>query len=430
MSAVPAAPVWSGEAGSEPAGVLRALANALASLACILPFCLSGNLLFMMGIPYGIESGPAFTKIHPGTWLAFLAVGLHGLRAGNPVNYIAVMGWRFPGSAVFLVLLAAVMAYNGLLPGANLSVYIDTFAVPALMLWLLSDLREFEKRRLRLFLHVFMAVNAALGLYEMKSGFRFTPFLIGDSEAIEWDWRSTALLGHPLSNAVTVAMYILALALERSQPLWLRFTLIAFQLVAMSAFGARAATGMVLLALGLLIALHILRIFAGARVSLAGAAATFAGLPLVAGAAVIVFQSGLFDKFIDRLSDDAGSSKVRVLMFGLFKGMSWDAFLFGSNMQYIRTQQYLNGFELGIESFWLASIIQQGLVISLVLWSGMFLFFSDLVRETGPRAIWLVCLAIAVASTSTSLAGKGPMLTFLVCFVVLLLQDPKKMRKA
>lgn len=430
MSAVPAEGAWGREGESEPASLLRSFANAVASLACVLTFALSGNALFVMGIPYGIETGPAITKIHPGTWAALLAVGLNGLRAGNPVNYVAVMGWRFPGSAIFLALLATIMAYNSILQSSNLSVYIDTFAAPVLMLWLLSDLRAYEKGRLRLFLHVFMALNAALGLFELKSGFRLTPFLVGDSEAVDWDWRSTAFLGHPLANAVTIALYIVALALGQSMPLWQRVGLIAFQLVAMSAFGARAATGMVIVALGLLIARHVLRIFAGARVSLARAAAIFTALPLVAGAAVIVFQSGVFDKFVDRISNDAGSADVRIRMFGLFQGMSWDAFLFGSNMQYIKTQQYMNGFELGIESFWIASIIQQGLVMSLVLWGGMFLFFGDLVRVTGTRAIWLLSLAIAIASTSLSLGGKGPMLTFLVCFVVVLLQDPGKMRKA
>ncbi|MDB5650235.1 MAG: conserved rane protein of unknown function, partial [Hyphomicrobiales bacterium] len=191
---------------------------------------------------------------------------------------------------------------------------------------------------------------------------------------------------------------------------------------------ARAATGMVIVALGLLVARHVLRIMAGARISLAAAASFFTVVPLALGAAALLFQAGLFDQFVDRIANDSGSAQVRVLMFDLFKGMSWDAFLFGSNIQQISTQQYMNGFEYGIESFWIASVIMQGLVMSMVLWAGLFLFFADLVRTTSMRTLWPLTLAIGIASTSLSLGGKTLMLTFLVSFVVLFLKGPVRIQ--
>ena len=54
--------------------------------------------------------------------------------------------------------------------------------------------------------------NAALGVFEFLSGYRFTTYTAGEF-IITQDWRSTALLGHPLANALTTGGYIIALAL-------------------------------------------------------------------------------------------------------------------------------------------------------------------------------------------------------------------------
>ena len=74
------------------------------------------------------------------------------------------------------------------------------------MLALYENFRSRERMALRLALHVVMAANACLGLVEFAFDFHLTPFVIGGTPILG-DYRSTALLGHPLLNAATTARY-------------------------------------------------------------------------------------------------------------------------------------------------------------------------------------------------------------------------------
>lgn len=422
MSALEAAP-----AQAPRAGLLKQVADATTVLSVILTFALSAFTLQYIGIAYLVEGGSQFQKVHPATWLAMLAVGLNGLRAGNPVTYFAIMGGRFSGTAIFLVVLVFVVAYNTLVQKSPVSLYLDTFVAPALLLWLMCDLSVTSKSGLRLFIHVFMFANACLGVYELRTGFRLTPYVVVGTqiETIVTDWRSSALLGHPLANSTTSAIYMLALLLSRNVNNLARFGLVAVQLVAMNSFGGRAATLIVLVAFALLIAWRLLDIARGARFAIGSAAMTVLAVPVTVAAVLISLDAGFFDQFIDRISNDGNSAKARLLMFTLFENMSLDTFLFGSNAETVMTRQFLEGFEYGIESFWIASVIAQGLLMSLFLWGGMFLFFADLVKATSRRTLGVLALAILIASTSLSLAGKGSMLLLVVCFAILFLEDAR-----
>ena len=67
-------------------------------------------------------------------------------------------------------------------------------------------------------MHALLLLNATIGIVEFASGLRFTP-LVAAGVVIEDDWRSTALLGHPLANASLTGAYILMLALGAGRDL-------------------------------------------------------------------------------------------------------------------------------------------------------------------------------------------------------------------
>ena len=95
---------------------------------------------------------------------------------------------------------------------------------------------------MRLALHVVMFVNAGLGIAEFAFDFRLTPFVAG-GQTILGDYRSTALLGHPLLNAGTTALYAAMLTLggDRALKLPLRVIMTTIQLVALVPFGGRTS---------------------------------------------------------------------------------------------------------------------------------------------------------------------------------------------
>lgn len=411
---------------------LLTLANRTAMLACFLCFGLSVFTLQMLGINYAAEGGSFLTKIHPSSYLAMLALLLHGIRFGNPVTWLAVTFSRFPLTAIFLAILCGLVVFTTLVQKTPLSLYVDTFFAPMMFFWLLVDLGRADRAALGWILHAFMFANAVLGLAELKLGFRVTPMIVFTTQFQELtsDWRSSAFLGHPLSNSLVTAMYILAISLTSNVKGWVRVGMILLQLAAMNCFGGRAATVMVLFGLAVILGWHMLRLLQGARFSLLSGAIVVAGVPIGLGVLALAFEAGVFDLFIERFINDGNSAKARVLMFKLFDGISLDAFLFGSDIRLVLSRQYLEGFEFGIESFWIASVVNTGLLMSILLWIGMFLFFYELVIATSPRTLAVVALCIAIASTSLSLAGKGSMLTILVAFAILYLTDDKKIRKA
>src|SRR5438045_1573292 len=92
-------------------------------------------------------------------------------------------------------------------------------------------------------------------------------FYVEEGIELTGDWRSTALLGHPLANAVVTGVYILVLAVGggRDLPDVLRPMLVVVQLAAMFAFGGRASFVLLVAMLGFLGLQAAWRIAAGKR---------------------------------------------------------------------------------------------------------------------------------------------------------------------
>src|SRR5260370_41351964 len=114
-------------------------------------------------------------------------------------------------------------------------------------------------------LHLTILLNVILGYYEYFSGQRLTALSLGGDMVVMGEWRSSALLGHPLTAAGLVGAYTLALILRPAlcPPVVLRLPLIAFCLRSLMVFGGRTALVTVLLAIGRFAALAIFRLFRG-----------------------------------------------------------------------------------------------------------------------------------------------------------------------
>ena len=169
-----------------------------------------------------------------------------------------------------------------------------------------------------------MFVNACLGIAEFAGHFRLTPFVAGGRLIVD-DYRSTALLGHPLLNAGSTGLYALMLffGADRALKAPLRLAMFLIQLVALVAFGGRTA----LVLTGVTIALGSLRPLADflrgrpfdMRWALAGALA----VPiLLAAVATLSRCPAALDPLIERFTDDRGSAQARVVIFELFDAFS------------------------------------------------------------------------------------------------------------
>jgi hypothetical protein len=401
---------------------LEKAASALTALTIFLVLGLSSLMLARFGIAYEEAGGPGWQKIHPATLTATAALIALALARGNPIAFLDDVLKRQPEVLAFTAMLTVMTLYALWRVGGPITQFIDTFLLPVFLFVAMTRQTESWLRAMALFVHGFMAVNALLGLAEFAAGFRVTP-LVAEGVEITTDWRSTALLGHPLLNAAATASYahMLLIGGGRDVPVWVRIPAFLLQAAAMIAFGGRAAT--VLLALFAVPALLVAAWkFRGAyRMTPAAAGAiVLCGMFSVALLALLV-SGGFFDKFLGRFLDDGGSAAARSSMFDVIWALTPEMLWFGSDPDYIASLQRQEGIPFGIESFWVALIAYQGLLFSIPFFAMFLVFLNGFRKWAIPGSAGNILLFLLIISTSTSLSSKTAMLAvFAIAFCVLL----------
>jgi hypothetical protein len=334
------------------------------------------------------------------------------------------------GTLAFLLMWLLLFGHIVFVVGSPITMVIDTFLLPMIMLILLTRVSERHASRIAHFVHVVMAANAALGIWEFVDGTRVTP-LIAQGIELVGDWRSTALLGHPLQNAAVTAIYSLVLIQGggRDMPGPLRPIALVLQIVALVAFGGRAATALLVVFGSTAIVFQAIRIIRARRIGAAAVAALTFALTGGAVAVLLLVAGGFFDQFADRFVSDQGSAATRLSMFKLLSQMPLSALLFGASPDYVATLQRLNGIEFGIESFWIAMMANYGVLICVPFFAGLVAFFFDLKRATRAPSGWTILMFVAICSTSASLSGKTTAFAqFAVILLVLLRPIDEQMR--
>jgi hypothetical protein len=275
------------------------------------------------------------------------------------------------------------------------------------------------------FVHLFIAVNAVIGLVEYAGGWRVTPMRDIDGSII-WDWRSTALLGHPLNNAFVTGCWLVMLAAGATPRLGTltRLAAMALAATALVAFGGRVA---MVFSFGLVAAiagLGILRLLAGRRFSLRQAALGVAAVTVFVIVALVLVDAGAADRLIERFVDDSGSAGTRVAMFRIFGDLSWAEFLLGPPPDHMIQAQRDFGIRIGIESTEVAFVAFYGVAVTVVVFAGLAAFLAELVRATGWAGLWPVGFFVVVMSASTGLSSKSTVLgLFTVIALVLMPHD-------
>ncbi len=408
---------WFGRAG-------QTLVTLMIFGAVSLIFLVSDMQLSNLGFTYAEVGGSPLEKVHPGTWLAILALFAIGVGLGNPLRLAEVI-FAYRGLTVFLIYWLALLAYTLAVTKAPFTPLIDTFFLPIVVVLLLGWASERLKRNLAVFLHMVMAADAILGIYEYVSGARLVPYLIAGVE-ITTDWRSTALFGHPLGNALLIGAYIVTLGFGggRDLPRLVRPMLLMLCLVSMAAFGGRSSLVIALALLGAKAIVRTIAVLRGARFDLPTTAFIVLLTPLVAGAVYALGSGGFFDQFIERFSSDNGSAKARLLILNLYQSLSWQDLLLGPDQSYLASLQALEGIEFGIESFWIGFMMTHGILMSVFFFVALGFFCWQLVRETRPASGVVLLFYFVVASTAVSLSAKTTAFG-LFCAMLLVMMRPQ-----
>lgn len=390
---------------------------------------LSAFGLTMLGWDYTVAGGSPITRFHPSSYPISLAFLLVLAREGN----LFKAGWRtLRADARFALYLVAwgVLAYQVIFVQQIISSFLfDTYLMPLFVIVVMDRVDPATRRTLALMAHIGFMANSALGVAEFVGGFRLTPIvLLGVAD--EAEWRSTALLGHPLSNALLTGVYGVALLAGGGRMLSGKMRLLALLLthLGLVVFGGRTALVLLLLFDALALGLGAMRLMAGARLRLGVVAMVALVLPLVPFAIGFLIQSGFFDKMIERFMNDAGSASTRVIMFEMFRHFSWNEILFGPPQAYLAHLQHMYGTEYGIESTWVAFVYYLGLAPSALFWVGLALLVWALVDRCDRRVLLVLLYFFIIISSFLGIAGKTHSLSLLFLTLMVLLPKPSPHR--
>ncbi len=401
------------------------LFNAALGLMVVLLLTISALALTQLGWQYGETGGSALEKMHPGTLVAFGLLVMSALVRGNPMRAFGEALAAHPIVALYLLAVGLLMMHAIFIAGTPFTMFIDTFILPAVVFLLLRDIDDKRGRTLALLIHALFFLNALIGIAEFAGGFRLTALYI-EGQVLEDEWRSSALLGHPLSNAMLTGTYMAVLLTGgmKDLPQWVRPIVFLMSAAGMVVFGGRAASAFIVLLIVMVGIGRFVNVLRGARFDPRMVLAGLIGVPILIGLIMTLGEAGFFEKFITRLTDDEGSASTRVEMFALFKHISWPDLIFGPDAAQIQTLMRHYGLDYGIESFWINMILSHGLIASCMFFPALLLFCWE-VFKAAPGSLAAIVYFFAVASASLSLSAKTPSLAILVMIVLVLLRTSR-----
>lgn len=379
------------------------------------------ELLTALKIHYIRPGGGFYEKIHPATYLVFAAFMLLLVRGGDPIGELE----RIISTAKLLLVhyfACGLLVFQCLVLKRPFTSVIDTFLLPVVLSVIIWSLVPAQRKPLVVAVHAVIWINIALGLYEFISKHRLVPITVGNL-VVTGDWRSTALLGHPLSAAAIVAMYIMCVVLRRgTQTLSL---LVAPALIvatcALMVFGGRMALVAVVVVFAGRIVMGAVRLVRGERFGLTTVILVTGGIMLIGATIPIILGTGVFDHMIERFSSDKGSAHARVITMQLLSLFDWKELLLGTVPSQSSAIQSMMGLQYGIENFWVACIVQYGIIQTTCITIGLVCFFAELLRRSVPSARVVVFFIFIVAAGSVSFSSKNITLSAYVALIVLLL---------
>jgi hypothetical protein len=402
------------------------------ALAIITTLTISSAMLTHWKIQYVTAGGNFYEKLHPSTYFTVLALGLILLRTGNPVRELVRIVVNSPTTLFYLICWILLLAQVILLQRPFTAV-LDTFLLPLLLAIVIWETSASNRRLLAWLLHGLILLNVVIGYYEFLAGSRIIPLTLGNILVVG-EWRSAALLGHPLTASGLIAGYILALLLKPSlcpQPI-VRVPLIAFCLGSLMAFGGRTALVTTLLIFALSAAFMLLRMLRGERFPLIGLVVAIAVIFIGIATVFAMLNLGLFDKMLLRFSSDKGSALARVATINLLSHFDWNEIIFGPSVARANALQSQLGLDYGIENFWVSCIVQFGLIHTVLITTALVVFFAKIYTISDRAVIAQMLLITVIAASSVSFSSKNIQLAQFVVLIALLLpyERPKAARSA
>jgi len=405
---------------AESAGVIvdmRPPAVALTFVSALAVLLLSGLMLGLIGIPYDEAGGNALLKIHPATYLSVLTIGCWIAADGGLAPFLRRCWQDSPGVLAFLLAILLLGFQAVIVQKSPVSQIADNFILTACLFVSLTRLDSRELRLLAAVVQVLLLINSLLGYVEGLTGFRLTPLYV-NGVLLGYEWRSTALLGNPLMNALMTAIAVTLLALGATP--FGRATRVAMMVVHFGAlvfFGGRTALVLAALALAGIGALEAARIGLGRRFPLRHAASIVLLVTALLIGAVIAIEGGMLDRLLGRFVNDDGSAATRLAMLSVFRDMSWPEVLFGPDLGFVKAMQMKLNIAIAIESAYVGFVAFFGGVVTLFFLAGLAAFLAEFPRRFGAAVLIPLGIYLLISTTVSSFSTKSTELAVLTAVI-------------
>lgn len=376
-------------------------------------FILGDNILELVGWHHrDFTSSPIF-RVYPLFYILIVLLGYYFI-AGK-ITFVDLL-FRMRNELTFLSILFAIILYGQITKNSNpISWFLDSLVIPCIILIFLrmtdkKTLTDFKK-----WIYIFFFFSAIISLIEKVMG---KLLFLKDSPWYFDYFRSTALYGHPLNNALimSVLTIILFLATKNS---YLKMAVLAAGMISIFCFGARGA---------------LLGVFGGIFLNIILNAFGFtkdpnrnikSGLMYLASFALILILVISFTNLGDRITGLAHvdeSAEARVGTLNILGQVSLDDLMWtGVSLDKVDKLQYLSGVEI-IENFYIVWLLNFGLVITTILIISLIRFLYNMMKNVGADVkLPILFTLIVVSSTNNSLSTSTHVITILVMAYYILL---------
>lgn len=276
-----------------------------------------------------------------------------------------------------------------------------------------------HQRKIKRLIIVLFILNSLIAIYErftLQNLFSLNLAYTDSDFSIESDmyadlFRSTALLGHPLTNALITAI-IMGFILISNIKTTSKYTLYILGFIALMCFNARAS----ILLSGLSFIVYILRTIFKKNIKSSTKILNFAFVIISVVIIFYLFNEGYGGRFFEKddISEDS-SILARIEVWGILTNCTLNDILWGSadvTKLAMKTLGYVH-----IENWLILSVLMGGLVITIIAIIVLIPNFKyHLKNYTLFEKLLLLSICLGIASTNNSLACGVPALSvFIVC---------------
>lgn len=369
----------------------------------ILSFALGGYVLESLGIRYVSEGGNPLFKIHVVTYILIFSVMSLTLKKGvtKPLANLesSQSSWLVSMLCIVLVIIYGLVRFGT----SGMAYLVDTMVAPLLAIYLQSQLNYQQKNKLLKLLAYLLFLNSLIAIFEFAVGktFVFVEFKNFSH------FRSTALLTHPLNNALITA----ALA-----PLLMNYTRVPYLIylavstLALFAYGGRGATGVFLLGMFFLLSVNTPSfIIKGIRISKMRFAVIQAlGFIVTIFTMLLVILTPLGARILSKLHVDP-SAQARFDVFIILEQLSLAEWLLGASASIMENIKFYIGVNI-IENYVVGWILSFGLFATILLLIACFKIPIHLIFKSGVQLKVAFLVLLGASVTNNALTTKTPVL--------------------